>query len=246
MSFITLEIRVLFSEQHNLSAEPTDLEFALQTLNWSIATTVLMWWEIKNNDNLIRGIRRLMSAITLIALLIGGGFASNVFFQKVDIGPLIIFNLQFLQFLIPACLYAAKAYMAYCAGRKRSLKIYGIFAFVVFWFWISVEIHHAYYPNGGYSDPISDWEGYMYSLFWLLYAVVILTLGLYVRIDKIRMAGLGMLAIVVLKVFIIDMSTLEGLARALSFMGLGTALIGIGYLYQRIKVIDNSIPVVNE
>ena len=35
------------------------------------------------------------------------------------------------------------------------------------------------------------------------------------------------------KVFLFDMSELTGLYRALSFLGLGLCLIGIGYLYQR-------------
>ena len=187
-----------------------------------------------------------MTFIAIGGLVFGGGFASNVFLTRVDVGSLIILNVQFLQFFIPAGLYATKAYMAYYAKRNRSIMIYGTIAFFTFWFWISAEIHHAYYPNGGYNTPILGWEGYMYSLFWLLYAIAILALGLKTKIDKIRMTGLCMLAIVVLKVFGIDMSTLEGLSRALSFMGLGAALIGIGYLYQRIKVLDNAALKANE
>ena len=40
--------------------------------------------------------------------------------------------------------------------------------------------------------------------------------------------------ITVLKVFLIDMSNLEGILRALSFIGLGIVLMGIGLFYQRI------------
>ena len=36
------------------------------------------------------------------------------------------------------------------------------------------------------------------------------------------------------KAFLFDMSELEGIWRALSFMGLGAALIGIGLVYQRL------------
>jgi uncharacterized membrane protein len=38
----------------------------------------------------------------------------------------------------------------------------------------------------------------------------------------------------VLKVFLIDMSDLTGIYRALSFLGLGVVLIGIGWFYQRL------------
>ena len=41
------------------------------------------------------------------------------------------------------------------------------------------------------------------------------------------------MVLVVLKVFLSDMSGLEGLYRIASFIGLGLSLVGIGWLYQR-------------
>jgi uncharacterized membrane protein len=38
----------------------------------------------------------------------------------------------------------------------------------------------------------------------------------------------------VAKAFLIDMGGLAGIWRALSFIGLGLVLVGIGYLYQRV------------
>ena len=43
-----------------------------------------------------------------------------------------------------------------------------------------------------------------------------------------------MIALTILKAFVIDMSTLTGVYRALSFMCLGIVLVAIGWLYQRI------------
>ncbi|WP_292544933.1 DUF2339 domain-containing protein, partial [Mesorhizobium sp.] len=40
--------------------------------------------------------------------------------------------------------------------------------------------------------------------------------------------------VAVMKVFLFDMSELEGVLRALSFIGLGAVLIGIGLFYQRL------------
>ena len=42
------------------------------------------------------------------------------------------------------------------------------------------------------------------------------------------------MVLTVLKVFLIDMSDLTGIYRALSFLGLGAVLIGIGWFYQRL------------
>jgi uncharacterized membrane protein len=41
--------------------------------------------------------------------------------------------------------------------------------------------------------------------------------------------------VVIAKVFLSDMSELEGVYRALSFLGLGGALIAIGYAYRRMR-----------
>ncbi len=46
-------------------------------------------------------------------------------------------------------------------------------------------------------------------------------------------SGLFVLA-ATLKIFLYDMAGLEGLMRALSFIGLGLVLIGIGLLYQKL------------
>jgi uncharacterized membrane protein len=58
-------------------------------------------------------------------------------------------------------------------------------------------------------------------------------LGFIQRQALLRYAGLAMLLIVSLKVFLIDMGDLTGLYRVVSFLGLGLVLIGIGYIYQR-------------
>ncbi len=44
------------------------------------------------------------------------------------------------------------------------------------------------------------------------------------------------IALTTAKVFIIDMSGIEGLWRVLSFLGLGLALIGLGSAYRRLSV----------
>ena len=49
-----------------------------------------------------------------------------------------------------------------------------------------------------------------------------------------RFASAAVVILTVLKVFLIDMSDLTGIYRALSFIGLGIVLMGIGWFYQRL------------
>ena len=50
----------------------------------------------------------------------------------------------------------------------------------------------------------------------------------------LRVAGLSLLTAVTFKVFLVDAAALTGLLRILSFLGLGIALIGIGWAYGRV------------
>ena len=54
------------------------------------------------------------------------------------------------------------------------------------------------------------------------------------RAKLLRVAGLALLTAVTFKVFLIDAAALTGVLRILSFLGLGIALIGIGWAYGRI------------
>jgi len=75
--------------------------------------------------------------------------------------------------------------------------------------------------NGGYSAAILA-----LALFWLWR-------GIAGGSRDLRIFGLALLTGVTFKVFLIDAAALDGVLRILSFMGLGVALIGIGWAYGR-------------
>ena len=77
-------------------------------------------------------------------------------------------------------------------------------------------------------------EQYTYSAVWLVYGVVLLLAGIALRSQPARLASAAVIMLTVAKVFLFDMAGLTGIFRALSFIGLGLVLVGIGYLYQRL------------
>ncbi|HEY0624691.1 DUF2339 domain-containing protein, partial [Sphingomonas sp.] len=83
------------------------------------------------------------------------------------------------------------------------------------------------------TGPITTGENYGYSAAFLLLAIAWLALGIRSGARDLRLAGLALLTAVTLKVFLIDAAALDGLLRILSFLGLGLALIGIGWVYNR-------------
>jgi hypothetical protein len=71
------------------------------------------------------------------------------------------------------------------------------------------------------------------TLAWGAEGLALLALGLPVRERVMRLSGLALLFLCILKLFIYDLSQLEELARILSFVGLGVALLAVSWAYTR-------------
>jgi uncharacterized membrane protein len=82
---------------------------------------------------------------------------------------------------------------------------------------------------------IGQQEHYVYSIVWLVIAAGLIVFGQSSNKTLINKIGFSILVLVVLKALIIDLSNLDGLYRALSFIGLGLCLVAIGWLFQRFK-----------
>src|SRR4029077_15696411 len=146
----------------------------------------------------------------------------------------VFINLLLLAYALPAVLALLLSYAA--AGRRHRAYANTIPAAapVPPLAYISVEIRRLYHgpiPSGGNT---TDAEQYTYSIAWLAFGVVLLGIGILFNSQRARLASAAVIALTILKAFLVDMSTLTGVYRALSFMCLGLVLVAIGWLYQRI------------
>lgn len=73
------------------------------------------------------------------------------------------------------------------------------------------------------------------SLFLAIYASLILVIGIMRRKLNVRLAGLALLGIPVLKLFIVDTFTLDMGYRVGAYLSLGILLMVMGFLYQRYR-----------
>ena len=71
------------------------------------------------------------------------------------------------------------------------------------------------------------------SILWATYAAGAVIFGIVRRSRMMRLAGLALLAVPVLKLFVFDIFELERGYRVGAFMGLGALLVAGGFLYQR-------------
>lgn len=71
------------------------------------------------------------------------------------------------------------------------------------------------------------------SLAWGVYGMALLVTGMWRRMRILRFISLGFIILTIGKVFLWDLSSLEGIYRILSFLGLAVSLIIVSLLYQR-------------
>jgi uncharacterized membrane protein len=73
------------------------------------------------------------------------------------------------------------------------------------------------------------------SAFWTVTGLGAVIVGLLRRKADVRLAGLALLGVAIVKVWTYDLSELDELTRVLSFVGLGILLLIGAFAYQRIK-----------
>jgi hypothetical protein len=112
-----------------------------------------------------------------------------------------------------------------CAGGAATLLAFA---------WLNLAIINGY-SDGNYLDATSTDlnRDLVLSLAWALYSFTLLALGTRHKLPALRWASLTFLLATIAKVFLSDLSNLQGLQRAGSFLGLAICLILVSLFYQR-------------
>ncbi|MBB5053744.1 putative membrane protein [Afipia massiliensis] len=176
-----------------------------------------------------------------LAILFGLFFIANPLIWRIEIAG-TFFNPLILGYAIPAVLALLLSYAV--AGRRAAAYANTIAAgaLILALAYITLQIRHLYHGPYLNSFRTFDAEQYTYSVAWLVFGVILLGIGLLLPSQRARLASAVMIAITILKVFLIDMSNLTGAYRAFSFIGLGLVLVAIGWLYQRILFRQTTTP----
>ncbi len=211
---------------------------AWTTISWAAEVVVLIW----------------LAAALRLPLLRYFGYAAAV----VMAGRLIFFdtaiiirhftpilNERFLAF-IPAL--AALSMGAFLLKRdkenlpeKKTSVFVFITASIVLLLWLfSFEIwgyfeHYIQMPSRlGYNvNALRNAQNLSLTALWAVYAVALLVIGILKRWRLIRVGGLMLLTITIIKVFAYDVFTLERVYRIIAFISLGVLLLVSAYLYHR-------------
>ncbi|AXV14839.1 DUF2339 domain-containing protein [Neorhizobium sp. SOG26] len=228
------------------SRTPTLGEQSIYTLVTVGFSGVLMMLDFKSPSPVFRWGSMLAGVVATLNVLSLHVFALNPFFSGENTGPWPFFNLLFLGYLLPALAYGIVAYQARNRRPQPYVAMLAVAGAILGFLWATLSVRRFWQ-----GENIADWKGflagetYTYSVVWLLIGVLLLVLGSRLDAKSLRLASAALVLTAVAKVFLIDMSNLEGILRALSFIGLGAVLIGIGLFYQRILVKKTDHPADN-
>jgi uncharacterized membrane protein len=174
----------------------------------------------------------LIFAATMLGTLFGLVVSVNPLLTGRPVGG-TFFNLVLLGYGIPALLAAILALIARASRPLPYRAIAATAAVGLALMYLGLEIRTLFHGETLTRGATTDAEQYTYSAVWLVFGVSLLIAGFWLQSQPARLASAAVVALTIGKVFLIDMSGLTGIFRALSFIGLGAVLVGIGWLYQR-------------
>ncbi|WP_187970318.1 DUF2339 domain-containing protein [Aquibium microcysteis] len=218
-------------------AAVTLAEQSIYTLIMLGAGAILIAIDARSPSAVLR-IGSLAAAVLSVVLVVIRHLGTlNPLFTGEPTGWLPVLDLLLLAYLLPAAAAAGLAWFAQGRRPRWYSVMLALTAAALAFAWVSLTVRRLFQ-----GESIAIWHGmtqletYAYSAVWLALGVGTLVLGVRLSSQALRIASGLLVALAVAKVFLFDLSELEGVLRALSFIGLGAVLIGIGLFYQRLLV----------
>ncbi len=216
------------------AGQPTLAEQAIYTLIMIGGGAILLALDNRSPSPVFRWGSIGLGVVSALTIVTSHLIGLNPVLTNESTGSIPVVNLLLLAYLLPAAAMAALAWRA--RGRRPDwyVAMLAAGAAVLAFAYVTLSVRRIYQ-----GEFIGAWKGmegletYTYSAVWLVLGVAVLAAGLRLDLRALRLGSAVLVVAAVAKVFVYDMRELEGVLRALSFMGLGAVLIGIGMFYQR-------------
>jgi uncharacterized membrane protein len=233
---LVFEIRHAMNGGDPFAAGSSLVEQGLLSVVGILFSVVLMEIGARNGgDWLYRNAALAVSALAMAQTFAGLLLWRNPYFSNEEIEGGAVFNALILGYALPALAAFALRRRARRRPPQWRWQAAAAAAIVLIFTYANLELRRLFQgsPQIGAFAATSQGEFYAYSALWLGLGVVLLAYGLLARSKPARLASAALVAATIVKVFLFDLAGLEGVLRALSFLGLGAALIGIGLVYQK-------------
>lgn len=207
-------------------------EVGLHLSSWAATAAALRWRlgpKLRLAPRLIEGATLIGTGLGLFALLTVFNPWWGYALTRNDLGSGLL-----LAYALPAIFLVLHAVALRRQGYRKWSTGIGLIGAAVFYEALILLIRWLDHGRDLPDAPILPGESWAYSAVTIGYATALLLIGAWRRMPAARYAGLAGLTLAALKVFLFDLSGLDGAWRAFSLIGLGAALVGIGLLYQRV------------
>jgi uncharacterized membrane protein len=209
-------------------AIPARLDHAWLTIAWAMEGAVVVWSGIRMESPWLRAAGALLLSMGGVRLL----------FLPLP-APHFLWNERFLAFAaVVASLAFSAAIALRAAARLEHFERHAVSVLLVAvnaysLMAMSLEVWDVL---GRLQTPgMESWPAQQMglSVLWTLYAAGLVLVGMARKSALLRWLALTLFALVVSKVFLYDLSSLERFYRILSFLVLGILLLVVSFLYQR-------------
>lgn len=175
------------------------------------------------------------ACLGLLQGALGLGLAANPLLTDEPVAGGPILNDAVLAYGLPAAAAFALARASRAVRPAWFVRAAASLGLALSFLALCLAVRHGFQGERlGLDRETGQAEWYAYSAAWLGLGLLALGYGILRGSATARLASAVLVGLATLKVFLLDLSGLEGPLRALSFLGLGACLIAIGLVYQRL------------
>jgi uncharacterized membrane protein len=211
LTFITLAAPIQFSEYRITTA-------------WALEMAALSWIAARLNS---KGLNYAALAVFVLVLFRLDGVDSWMYASPAAYQPVV--NARFLTFVIAACAAWGAAYWTKAGWQALVFYLGG--HYVMLWI-LSLEAL-GWVARGASAENLLSAQSAAVSIMMACYALLLIGAGVVYRSGLNRMLGLGLIGVVVAKLYLYDVWLLVRLYRIVAFGVLGALLLLTSYVYSR-------------
>lgn len=214
-------------------AIPLKLDAHWITIGWLIESAVLLWIAVATKTNLVRIFAGCTLTLAIIRLVIIDNYTTDRLFL----------NTRFLTYLVALAVLGGIVWAGERYAYKQEMpliKLSAIALNVLALIALTLEAADYFSRQQALSQygvltyqRLDIARAFSFSAIWLVYGALLMMVGFWKKTAFVRWQALVLIALTIVKIFIVDTSQLDRGFRILSFIGLGVVLLGISFVYQR-------------
>ncbi|MEZ0386950.1 MAG: DUF2339 domain-containing protein [Verrucomicrobium sp.] len=222
---------------------PVQFERQWITLGWAFEGAALCWLYRRIPHGGLRGTGAVLLALAFVRLALNPA----VFAYQARSGTPILNWYLYTYGLAAAAMILAALWLNPPRHRWGFLNLRAIFCGmggVLLFLLLNIEVADYFTPPGSAFIAFEFGESFArdmtYSISWGLFALALLGLGFWLRTAATRYAGMGLLALTLLKLFFHDLANIGSIYRIGALIFVALIALAASFLYQRF--LDRSQP----